>query len=122
MVLGWYRRSLRLWENASQKNHFRKLIFEFRSHFRIFFEISKTIINGTITSYYGKNFRPLAQRFRKLEQKQYFQKFLLSFKCLDVWAWYSGIRSNFKISPKFLDVPRLKLLMCKVSRNSKKKF
>jgi hypothetical protein len=77
VVLGWYKRSLRLWEIASEKSHFRKLIFEFRSHFRFFFEISKTKKLSPITSYYGKNFRPLAQSLRKLQQKNDFTKFSL---------------------------------------------
>jgi hypothetical protein len=75
MILGWYRRSLRLWEIASEKSHFRKLIFEFRSHFRIFYEISKTKKLSPITSYYDKNFRPLAQSLRKLQQKDDFTNF-----------------------------------------------
>jgi hypothetical protein len=122
MVLGWYRRSLRLWEIASEKNYFRKLIFEFRSHFRIFFEISKTKKLSPITFYYGKNFRPLAQSLRKLQQKDDFTKKIFCLESLYVWASYSGIRWNFKISPPFLYVPKSKLLVCKVSRNSKKKF
>ncbi len=122
MVLGWHRRSLRLWEIASEKSHFRKLIFEYRSHFRIFFEISKTKKLSLITPYYDKNFRPLAQSLRKLQQKEDFNKFSFCRKCMYVWASYSGIRWNFKISPPFLYVPRSKLLVYKVSRNSKKKF
>jgi hypothetical protein len=68
----------RRWENASKKIHFRKLFFEFRSHFRIFFEISKTKKLGTITFFYGKNFRSLAQSLRKLEQKLIFQNLFLN--------------------------------------------
>jgi hypothetical protein len=122
MVLGWYRRSPRLWENASKKSHFRKLFFEFRSHFRTFFEISKNKNFGTITFFYGKNFRSLAQSLKKLEQKQIFENFFFNQVSLYVWASYSGIRPNFKVPWKILYVPRSKLLVCKVWRNSKKKF
>ncbi len=90
MVLGWYRQSPRLWENASKKSHFRKLFLEFRSHFRIFFEISKTKKFGTITFFYGKKFRSLAKSFKKLEQKQIFENFFNQVS-LYVWASYQNI-------------------------------
>jgi hypothetical protein len=110
---------------ASGKLRLKKVIFEnwfsnFEVIFEFFFEISKTKKLSPITSYYGKNFRPLAQSLRKLQQKDDFTKFSFCLESLYVWASYLDIRWNFKISPPFLYVPWSKLLVCKVSRNSKK--
>jgi hypothetical protein len=59
---------------ASEKLRLKKVIFEF------FFKISKTKKLSPITSYYGKNFRFLAQSLRKLQQKDDFTKFFFVWK------------------------------------------
>jgi hypothetical protein len=65
---------------ASGKMRPKKFIFEncfsnFEAIFEFFFKISKTKKLGTITFFYGKNFRSLAQSLRKLEQKKFLRIF-----------------------------------------------
>jgi ERCC4-related helicase len=106
---------------ASGKMRLKKVIFEnCFSNFEAVLEFfSKTKKLSSITSFYGINFRSLAKSLRKLEQKQNFDKFSLCPLSLYIWTSYSGIHSNFKISPPFLYVPKSKQLVCNVSRDSK---